>query len=157
MEFEISDLFPVPPQVVYDTWLDSEGHAAITGSPATASADVGGEFTAHGVYINGKTLELIPGKLIRQSWRTQQFADSDPDSELKITLEAEGTGTRLTLKHTALQNRLGRALLRADESAFPEVGAGHTTSSYKRFQSSLRVLDVKCHQHLAGDAETLSG
>ena len=102
MEFEISDLFPVPPQVVYDPWLDSEGHAAITGSPATASADVGGEFTAHGVYINGKTLELIPGKLIRQSWRTQQFADSDPDSELKITLEAEGTGTRLTLKHTNL-------------------------------------------------------
>ena len=40
--------------------------------------------------------------MIRQSWRTQQFADSDPDSELKIALEPEGTGTRLTLKHTNL-------------------------------------------------------
>lgn len=102
MEFEISDSFPVPPQVVYDTWLDSEGHAAITGSPATASNEVGGEFTAHGGYINGKNLELVPGKLIRQSWRTQQFADSDPDSELEIALGPEGTGTRLTLKHTNL-------------------------------------------------------
>jgi activator of HSP90 ATPase len=36
--------------------------------------------------------------LIRQSWRTQQFADS----ELEITLEPEGTGTRLILKHTNL-------------------------------------------------------
>ena len=98
MEFEISDSFPVPPQVVYDNWLDSEAHTAITGSPATASNEVGGEFTAHGGYINGKNLELVPGKLIRQSWRTQQFADS----ELEITLEPEGTGTRLTLKHTNL-------------------------------------------------------
>lgn len=104
MEFEISDSFPVPPQVVYDTWLDSEGHAAITGSPATASAEVGGEFTAHDGYINGKNLELVPGKLIRQSWRTQQFADSDPDSELEITLESQGSGTWLTLKHTNLSD-----------------------------------------------------
>ena len=98
MDFEISDSFPAPPQVVYDTCLDSEGHAAITGSPATASNEVGGDFTVHGGDINGKNLELVPGKLIRQSWRTQQFADS----ELEITLEPEGTGTRLTLKHTNL-------------------------------------------------------
>jgi uncharacterized protein YndB with AHSA1/START domain len=98
MDLEISDSFSAPPQVVYDTWLDSEGHAAITGSPATASNEVGGDFTVHGGDINGKNLELVPGKLIRQSWRTQQFADS----ELEITLEPEGTGTRLTLKHTNL-------------------------------------------------------
>ena len=102
MDCEISDSFPAPPQVVYDTWLDSEGHAAITGSPATASNEVGGDFTVHGGDINGKNLELVPGKLIRQSWRTQQSADSDLDSELEITLEPEGTGTRLTLKHTNL-------------------------------------------------------
>ena len=99
VEFEISESFPVPPQVVYETWLDSAGHAAMTGSPASASEVVGGEFTAHDGYINGKNLELVPGELIRQSWRTQEFADSDTDSELESTLEPEGTGTRLTLKH----------------------------------------------------------
>ena len=52
----------------------------------------------HGGDINGKNLELVPVKLIRQSWCTQQSADS----EREITLEPEGTGTRLTLKHTNL-------------------------------------------------------
>ena len=102
LEFEISESFHVPRQVVYDTWLDSDGHGAMIGASASASNEVGGEFMAHDGYITGKNLELIPGKLVRQSWRTQQFADSDPDSELEITLEPEGTGTRLTLKHTNL-------------------------------------------------------
>ena len=100
MDFEISDSFPAPLQVVYDTCLDSEGHAAITGSPARASNEVGGDFTVHGGDINGKNLELVSVKLIRQSWRTQQSADSDLDSEREITLEPEGTGTRLTLQPT---------------------------------------------------------
>ena len=56
----------------------------------------------HDGYINGKNLELTPGELIRQSWRTQEFDASDPDSELEITLAPEGTATRLTLKHTNL-------------------------------------------------------
>ena len=102
MDFEISDLFPAPPQVVDDTWLNPEGHATITGSPATSSNEVKGDFTAHVGDINGKNLELVPGKLIRQSWRIQQSSDSDPDSELEITLKPEGTGTRLTLKRTNL-------------------------------------------------------
>lgn len=102
VEFEITEVFPELPAVVFDTWLNSEGHAAMTGSPAIASGDVGGEFQAHGGYITGKNLKLTPGKLIRQSWRTQEFNDSDPDSELAITLEPDGSGTRLTLQHTNL-------------------------------------------------------
>lgn len=102
VEFEISDLFSVSPQSVYDTWLNSEGHAAMTGSTSDISSMVGTEFMAGDGYITGKNLELVPGELIRQSWRTQEFQDSDPDSELEITLVAEGDGTRLTLKHTSL-------------------------------------------------------
>jgi activator of HSP90 ATPase len=102
VEFEVSDSFPVPPQVVYDTWLDSAGHAAMTGYAASTSAEVGVQFMAGDGYINGKNLVLTPGQLIRQSWRTQEFDDSDPDSELEITLEPEGAGTQLTLKHTNL-------------------------------------------------------
>ena len=102
VEFEISDLFPASPQAVYDTWLDSEGHAAMTGHPAEASAVVEAEFMAGGGHIHGKNLELVSGKLIRQMWCTQEFDDSGPDSELEITLAPEGTATRLTLKHTNL-------------------------------------------------------
>jgi uncharacterized protein YndB with AHSA1/START domain len=102
VEFEISDLFPASPQVVYDTWLDSAGHAAMTGFPASIKGETGNEFVVGDGYITGMNLELIPGKLIRQSWRTQEFDESDDDSELTITLELEETGTRLTLKHTNL-------------------------------------------------------
>ena len=102
VEFEISEVFPASPKTVYDTWLDSEGHAAMTGHPAMASGEVGGEFQAGGGHITGTNLALTPGKLIRQSWRATDFGDSNQDSELEITLEPEGSGTRLTLKHTNL-------------------------------------------------------
>ena len=72
------------------------------GSTASASRGVGNEFMAHDGYISGKNVELTPGKMIRQTWRTQEFDASDADSELQITLEPEGSGTRLTLNHTNL-------------------------------------------------------
>ena len=105
LEFEISEVFPASPEAVFDAWLDSESHTAMTGSPAVASKAVGGEFQAWDGYITGNNLELSPGKLIRQSWRTQQFDESDQDSEVEISLESEGSGTRLTLKHTNLSDQ----------------------------------------------------
>lgn len=102
VEFEISEVFPASPEVVYDTWLDSEGHAAMIGTTASASNEVGAKFMAHDGYISGRNVELVTGKLIRQTWRTQEFDALDPDSDLNITLTPEGPGTRLTLKHTNL-------------------------------------------------------
>ena len=60
MEFEISDSFPVPPQVVYDNWLDSEAHTAITGSPATASNEVGGELQPMAATSMARTWSWCP-------------------------------------------------------------------------------------------------
>ncbi|MDA1128327.1 MAG: SRPBCC domain-containing protein [Chloroflexi bacterium] len=102
VEFEISEVFLSSPEEIYDTWLDSDGHSAMTGSPASISSSVGDKFMAADGYITGKNLELTRGKLIRQAWRTQEFDDSDVDSELVVMLVAEGSGTRLTLKHTDL-------------------------------------------------------
>ena len=102
IEFEIFDVFSAAPQQIYDAWLDSEGHSHMTGGAADASAEVGGEFSAWDGYISGKNLELEPGKRILQSWRTQQFSESDADSELEIVLEGVPEGTKLTLKHTKL-------------------------------------------------------
>ena len=102
VEFEVSVLFPTSPQVVYDTRLDSYDYAAMTGFPASIKGETGNEFVVGAGYITGMNLELIPGKLIRQFWCTQEFDYSDADSELTITLELEEAGTRLTLKHTNL-------------------------------------------------------
>ena len=65
-EFEIAVLFPTSTQVVFDTWLDSVCHAAVTGFSVSIKGETGNESIVGDVYITGMNLELIPGNLIRQ-------------------------------------------------------------------------------------------
>jgi activator of HSP90 ATPase len=102
IEFVVSTLLPAAPDEVYAAWLSSDGHSAMTGSPATASDKVGSEFSAWDGYIHGKNLKLEKGKRIVQAWRTSEFSDDEPDSQIDITLERVGDQTRLTLHHTGL-------------------------------------------------------
>ena len=99
-EFTVSATIPASPKQVYDAWLSSKGHAAMTGADAKVSAHIGGTFTAWDGYISGKSLTLKPGKQIVQSWRTTEFAPSDPDSQIELLLEKAPGGTKLTLRHT---------------------------------------------------------
>lgn len=100
LAFSVSDVIPAPPRAIYDAWLDSEGHAAMTGGkPATCSAVVGGAFTVWNGYITGKNLTLDPGKRIVQSWRTKKFTTADPDSEIEMLFEPVGNATRVTVNH----------------------------------------------------------
>lgn len=100
--FEVSALIPASPEVVYEAWLDSEGHTKMTGGEAKVSSEVGGEFEAWDGYIQGRNLELEYGKRIVQSWRTSEFADDEADSRIEITFDREGDGTKVTLRHTNL-------------------------------------------------------
>jgi len=102
IEFEVSALIPASPEVVYEAWLDSEGHTKMTGGEAKVSSEVGGEFEAWDGYIQGRNLELEYGKRIVQSWRTSEFADDEADSRIEITFDREGDGTKVTLRHTNL-------------------------------------------------------
>jgi activator of HSP90 ATPase len=98
--FELTVLLPANPEEIYTAWLDSEGHAALTGSPAQVDGRVGGEFSAWDGYITGTTLELEPPRRIVQAWRTTGFPVAAPDSRLEIQLKSVGGGARLTLIHT---------------------------------------------------------
>jgi uncharacterized protein YndB with AHSA1/START domain len=97
--FIVSTELPASPQSVYDAWIDGARHSEMTQSPASASTEIAGIFTAHDGYINGINLELVPGKRILQTWRTTEFEGTDPDSSIEITLEETSTGTLLTLTH----------------------------------------------------------
>jgi len=99
-DFKVSDVIPAAPQAIYDAWLDSQGHAGMTGGqPASCSAGVGGAFTVWNGFISGKNLALEPGKRIVQSWRTTRFTPADPDSEIEVLLEPVASGTRVTVNH----------------------------------------------------------
>jgi activator of HSP90 ATPase len=98
-DFTLSCALPASPEVIYDAWLDSEAHSAMTGAEAKMSTEVGANVSAWDGYITGKNLELIKGERIVQSWRTSQFSDSDPDSIISVTLAPLESGARLTLHH----------------------------------------------------------
>lgn len=97
--FTLHATIPAPPQAVYDAWLDSRKHSAMTGGKAKASAKPGAAFSAWDGYITGRNLVLEPGRRIVQSWRTTRFTKADPDSEIELLLAPAKTGTRLTLRH----------------------------------------------------------
>ena len=102
IEFVVSTLIPASEEEIYNAWLSSEGHTLMTGSPASVSAGVGGEFNAWDGYIRGRNLDLEYGKRIVQSWRTTEFSDDEDDSQIEVTLEPVGDQTKVTLRHTGL-------------------------------------------------------
>ncbi len=99
-DFVVSDVIPAPPRTVYDTWLDSGGHAAMTGGkPARMSAKIGDSVMAHDGFISGRNLALVPGRRIVQSWRSTHFTKDDADSVITVSLDAQAGGTRVAIAH----------------------------------------------------------
>jgi len=96
----VSAVLPATPERIYQAWLDSEAHSALTGSSAQIEPRIGGKFSAWDGYISGVTLELEPDRRILQAWRTTEFPQGSPDSRLEILLKPAKGGTRITLVHT---------------------------------------------------------
>ena len=105
--FTVSTTLPVKPEQIYDAWLSSEGHSRMTGSPAEVDVKVGGEFQAWDGYIWGKTRIMEPHRRIVQAWRTSEFPEESPDSQVEILLEKVPDGTKITLKHTGIPDGQG--------------------------------------------------
>ena len=102
IQFEVSDIIQTAPEAVYNAWLNSEEHGLMTGAAAQVSDVVGETFEAWDGYIQGKNIALEYPKRILQSWRTSEFEDADKDSILEIIFELEGTGTKVTIRHSEL-------------------------------------------------------
>jgi uncharacterized protein YndB with AHSA1/START domain len=98
-DFELSAVVPAAPADVYEAWLSSELHSAMTGGAATIDPVVGGTFVAWDGYITGTTLELEPPRRVVQTWRTQNFVDGDADSRIEVLFTPEGDGTLVTVRH----------------------------------------------------------
>jgi activator of HSP90 ATPase len=92
-------VLPGSPEAIYSAWMSSEGHAAMTGAEAEVDPRVGGAYEAWDGYIWGQTVALEPGHRIVQTWRTSEFADDDPDSEVEVLLVPVEAETRLVLHH----------------------------------------------------------
>jgi activator of HSP90 ATPase len=106
--FEISAFFPhQSAEKIYTSWLDSQEHTAMTGSPAEVDPAVGGKFTAWDRYIQGETTAAEPFRRILQAWRTTEFPEDSPASRLEILIEELDGGAQVTLHHSDIPEGQG--------------------------------------------------
>lgn len=90
----------ITPEALYGIYMDAKKHSkAIGGSKVSISAKAGSSYSAWDGYINGKTLELIKGKMIVQTWRSADFKSHDLDSTLILWFERKGRNTIVNMVH----------------------------------------------------------
>jgi len=100
MEFTLTTTIKATAKQVYKSWLSTQGHTKMTGGVAFVSDKIGDSFKVWDGYIIGKNVDLEPYNRIVQSWRSTNFKNDEPDSQIEVLLSEKGDETSLTLKHT---------------------------------------------------------
>jgi activator of HSP90 ATPase len=108
-QFTLKVTLPASPEAIFQAWLSTEGHSAMTGSPAEVEPGGTGAFKAWDGYIWGRTLETKQGERILQAWRTSEFPAGSPDSKVEILLRRVKGGTELTLTHSEIPDGQGQS------------------------------------------------
>ena len=106
-QVKISYDFVPPPQVLYETLLDTNRIKGCTASDASMSREVGGKFSMFSGAVDGENVELRPfseaagDALIKWKWR---FSTWQPGhySEVTITLTDKAGSTKLELLQTGV-------------------------------------------------------
>ena len=102
MEFTLTTNIKATAKQIYKSWLSTQRHSKMTGSPAFVSDKIDDTFKAWDGYITGKNIELESYNRIVQSWRASEFKDSEEDSQIEVLLNETDGVTEVTLKHSNL-------------------------------------------------------
>ncbi len=92
-------ILPRSPARLYAMYVSAREHAAITGAPVMIEGRTGAPFKAFGGALTGRILQLIPNRLIVQSWRSMNFSKHDLDSTLILSFWPDPAGGRIELTH----------------------------------------------------------
>lgn len=99
-------LIGAPPQQVFELLTSGSVFGAATGQPADITDREGEPFSLFSGRVEGRQIELVPGRRVVQAWR---FSTAHPSpwepgvySTLRFTLEPAGDGTRLVIDHTGI-------------------------------------------------------
>ena len=91
-----------PPKRIYDTLLDAKQFSAFTGgAPAVIEPTEGGAFSCFGGHIEGRNVELKPGKRIVQAWRAKTWSEG-LYSIVRFELSKSASGTTLVMDHSGV-------------------------------------------------------
>jgi len=94
-----SVVLPASPARLCAMYLNPVAHGAFTGGKVRMSARPGSVFSAFDGTLTGRILQVVPNKLIVQSWRASHWKKSDLDSTLIITFWPDAKGGRIHLVH----------------------------------------------------------
>lgn len=96
---QLAASLPAPPDRLFDMYLDPVQHSAFTGSPVKISSQPGAPFCAFDNVLTGTILQVVPKRLIVQSWRSPHWGPADIDSTLILTFLPDKDGGRIELVH----------------------------------------------------------
>lgn len=119
--------FRVPPEQLFNIYLDSRKHSAAIAARASISRKVGAKFQAHDGYITGMNLAIVPKRMLVQSWRGANWKKTDLDSVLILTFSRAPGGARITLVHANVPDHL-----------YATLNKGWNTHYWKRWKTYLK-------------------
>ena len=90
------------PMAVYEALMDQERHSHFTGEPAEITAERGAAFTCYDRYIEGYNLDLEPGRLIVQAWRSEDWPKGHWSVVTCQLSKVPGGKTRLSFTHAGV-------------------------------------------------------
>ena len=106
MQIRQEAIINADPQAVYEVLTDGQRFAAATGMPAQLSDREGEMFTIFDGRVEGRQIELVPGRRIVQAWRFGAAHESPWDagvySVVRFALIGQEGGTLLTIDHTGV-------------------------------------------------------
>jgi len=92
--------FQAPPKRIYEVLIDAEQFSKMTGGMGTElGREVGGAFSLFGGKIKGRQMDLVPGQLVVQAWRSESWPPHWY-SIARFDLTEQGSGTKLVFDHT---------------------------------------------------------
>ena len=130
--------FPARPTKLYDMYMSADIHAAFTGGGVIISPEGNSQFLAFDGMIFGRTLSVIPGRQIIQSWRSKEWKPSDPDSTLILNFLPDGDGGIIQLIH-----------LNVPEYDFEDVNKGWLKYYWKPWKEYLKKDKSESHLQAA--------
>jgi activator of HSP90 ATPase len=119
--------FDASPEQMYEKLTDADEFAAWTGVPAEIDSAPGGSFSLFGGQIEGRNIELVPGRRVVQAWRVSGWEPGEY-SLTRFELRPSSSGTTLVFDHSAFPPEAHRDLDAGWESMYWAPIRSHVNS-----------------------------
>ena len=97
---------PASAKALHAAYLSPKSHGGFTGAPVKIGRKPGTKFSAFGGALSGRILQVVPGRLIVQSWRSTNFAKDDMDSTLVLSFHDVRPGkARIDMVHVNVSDQ----------------------------------------------------